>query len=368
MVESRSAVLRGAGDAYRVETVRIDDPGPGEALVRVAGAGLCHTDDFGRSGLLGDAFLPAILGHEGAGVVERVGPGVTSCAPGDHVVLTFDSCGTCGSCLRGIPSCCAEFELRNLTGTRPDGTGCARDASGAALTSRWFGQSSFGEYALTTERNTVKVGKDLPLPLLGPLGCGVQTGAGTVLNVLRPGPGQSIAVFGTGAVGLSAVMAARLCGATTIVAVDLDPRRRELALELGATTAVDGADPALAAAVRAQGPGLDFAVDTTGATTVMATAVEVLARPGAAAFVGAGLDLFTVHPAALAGRTVTYVYEGGALPRVFIPRLLDLWRRGLFPFDRLIESYPLDEINQAEADVKAGRTVKAVLLMPGHDR
>lgn len=368
MVESRSAVLRGTGDPYRVETVRIDDPGPGEALVRIAGAGMCHTDDFGRSGLLGDAFLPAILGHEGSGVVERVGPGVTSFAPGDHVVLAFDSCGDCTACLQGAPSCCAWFESRNLTGNRPDGTGGARDADGAALTSRWFGQSSFGQYALATERNMVKVNKDLPLDLLGPLGCGIQTGAGTVLNVLRPGPGQSIAVFGTGAVGLSAVMAARLSGATTIVAVDLNPERLELALELGATRALGGADPALAAAMRGDGPGVDFAVDTTGTTSVMATAIEVLARPGAAALVGAGLDPFTVHPAALAGRTVTYVYEGGALPPVFIPRLLDLWRRGMFPFDRLIRSYPLDEINQAEADVKAGRTVKAVLLMPGHDR
>ena len=363
MTECLAAVLRGAAEPYRVETVQLDDPGPGEALVRVAASGLCHTDLFGRSGLFGEAFLPAILGHEGAGVVEAVGPGVTAVTPGDHVVLSFDSCGGCPGCLTGAPSHCAEFELRNFLGARADGTGCARDASGAGLTSRWFGQSSFAEYAVATVRNMVKVDKDAPLSVLSPLGCGIQTGAGAVLNSLRLAPGQSLAVFGVGAVGLAAVMAAKLSGAAEIVAVDLLPARRELALELGATRAVDGADPALVAAVRATGPGLDASFDTTGVTSVMSAAVEVLTRPGSCVLVGGGLDSFTIHPAALAGKTVTFVYEGAALPQLFIPRLVGLWERGLFPFDRLIREYPLAEINQAEADAQSGATVKPVLLM-----
>jgi aryl-alcohol dehydrogenase len=291
-----------------------------------------------------------------------VGAGVTAVAPGDHVVLSFDSCGACEACLRGTPTNCTEFEQRNLSGRRPDGTGGVRDASGAELTGRWFGQSSFCEYSLATARNLVRVDPDVPLELLGPLGCGIQTGAGAVLNVLRPAPGQSLVVFGTGAVGLAAIMAAKLSGVDEIVAVDLLPGRRALALELGATRAVDGADPDLPATVTAGGPGFDFSLDTTGVSSAMAAAVQVLRRPGAAVLVGASMDMLTIHPSMLAGRSVTYVYEGNAIPQVFIPRLIGLWKQGRFPFDRLIRQYPLAEINRAESDVLAGAVVKPVLL------
>jgi aryl-alcohol dehydrogenase len=333
-------------------------------LVRIVGAGMCHTDDFGRSGLLGEAFLPAVLGHEGSGVVVTTGPGVTSVAPGDHVVLTFDSCGHCDPCLAGNPSNCVSFELANLSGRRPDGSAAMRDAEGVALTSRWFGQSCFGQFALATERNVVKVDPQIPLELLGPLGCGIQTGAGVVLNVMRPGPGQSLAVFGTGAVGLAAIMAAKLCGVSDIVAVDINPARRELALELGATRTIDGAREDLVSEIHAGGPGVDFSLDTTGLGPVMANAVSALRRPGSAVLVGAGLEMLTVHPAFLAGKSVTYVYEGASMPQLFIPRLIALWQSGVFPFDRLVRTYPLSEIDTAEADVKSGATVKPVLLMP----
>ncbi|SHN75847.1 NAD(P)-dependent alcohol dehydrogenase [Cryptosporangium aurantiacum] len=363
MTHSRSAVLRDLTGPYSIETVTVDPPGPGEALVRVVAAGLCHTDQFGRSGLLGDTFLPAILGHEGSGIVEAVGPGVTTVAPGDHVVLSFDSCGSCDACVGGAPSNCVSFELHNVTGSRPDGSGCVTDASGARVTSRWFGQSSFGEFTLATARNMVKVDTDVPLALLGPLGCGIQTGAGAVLNTARLAPGQTIGVFGVGAVGLAAVMAAKLSGASEIVAVDLHPTRRALAAELGATRVVDGNDPDLIAAVRGDGPGLDVTFDTTGVSAVMSAAIDVLRRPGLCILVGAGLDTLTVFPAALAGKTVTYVYEGSAVPQLFIPRLIDLWKRGLFPFDRLITEYPFEAIDQAEADANSGVTVKPVLLL-----
>jgi aryl-alcohol dehydrogenase len=364
MRRARGAVLRSTGGAYSLETLTVRGPRPGEVLVRVVAAGMCHTDTLGRSGLLGEDFLPAVLGHEGAGVVEEVGAGVTGVAPGDRVVLTFDSCGTCDGCLRGSPASCAEFEQRNLAGRAPDGGGSVTDADGAALTSRWFGQSSFAGYAVATARNVVRVPGDLPLELAAPLGCGVQTGAGAVLNVMRPSPGQSVVVLGAGAVGLSAVLAAKAAGAREVVAVDVVPARRELALELGADRVVDGADPDVAGAVAAGGPGADFSLDTTGLAGVMATAVQVLRRPGLAVLVGAGLDALTVHPASLAGRTVTYVYEGAALPQVFVPHLVDLWRAGRFPFDRLVRTYPLAGIDRAEADAAAGRTVKPVLLMP----
>ncbi|ROO87275.1 aryl-alcohol dehydrogenase [Actinocorallia herbida] len=364
MTTSLSAVLRDPAGPYSLETLELDEPGPSEALVRVVASGLCHTDLMGRAGVLGEHFLPAVLGHEGSGVVEKVGPGVTDFAPGDHVVLSFDSCGTCPGCLAGRPTDCTGFEARNLSGLTADGRRTARDARGEPVTNRWFGQSSFARYSLTTVRNMVKVEQDLPLELLGPLGCSIQTGAGSVLNAMRLAPGQSLAVFGAGAVGLSAIMAARLSGASDIVAVDLNPARRDLALKLGATRAVDGGDADVVGAVTGGGGGLDFSFDTTGVSAVMANAVRVLNRPGTCILVGAGMDMLTLHPAELTGKTVTYLYEGGAVPQLFIPRLIELWRQGVFPFEELITRYRLDEIDRAEADAIAGTAVKPVLVMP----
>lgn len=361
MTDSRSAILRQADQPYVVETVHVADPGHGEVLVRMVGAGMCHTDLFGRSGLLGDHFLPAILGHEGSGVVERVGPGVHSVQAGDHVVLTFGSCGTCTQCVEGEPAYCLTFELRNISGVRPDGTGAVTDSSGAPITSRWFSQSSFGEFAIATERNVVVVDKDVPLEILGPLGCGIQTGAGAVLNDMKLRPGQSLAVFGAGAVGLSAIMAAKLSGASDIVAIDLNAERRALALELGATRAVDGRDADLVAAVRGTGAGMDYSLDTTGVGTVMTASVDVLARRGTSVLVGAGADLFSIVPSSMVGKTVRYIFEGSAIPQLFIPQLVAFWKQGLFPFDRLIKQYPLESINQAEADTMSGATIKPVL-------
>jgi aryl-alcohol dehydrogenase len=363
MIRSRAAVLRGPDEPYAVEEVMIDAPRPGEVLVRVVGAGLCHTDLIGRSGYFGPDFYPVILGHEGAGVVDRVGEGVTAVAPEDHVVLTFDSCGTCPPCLHGSPAYCMTFRERNLSGRRLDHSGSARDTTGKPITSRWFAQSSFSEYSIATERNVVRVDPEAPLGLLGPLGCGVQTGAGAVLNELRVRPGQRIVVFGVGAVGLSAVMAAKLAGAGEIVAVDLNPARLTLAVELGATRTVNAAADDLTGAVLAGGPGFDFSVDTTGVGTVMSTAVGVLAWQGRCALIGGGADSLNVRPSELGGRSVTYVYEGSAIPQLFIPELIAFWQKGLFPFDRMIQHYKLDELNAAESDARNGVAVKPVLLM-----
>ncbi len=364
MTTSLSAVIRDPAAPYSIEVVELGAPGPGEALVRVVATGFCHTDLIGRSGLLGEQFLPAILGHEGAGIVEQTGPGVTSVEVGDHVVLSFDSCGACPSCVSGHPTDCAAFEARNLMGLTPDGRRTARDADGNPVTNRWFGQSSFGQYALATERNMVKVSKDVPLQKLGPLGCGVQTGAGAVLNEMRLSARQSIAVFGVGAVGLSAIMAAKLSGAVDIVAVDLNAERRALALELGATRVVDGAAEDLVAQVVADTGGLDFSFDTTGVGAVMANTLRVLRRPGRSVLVGSGMDAFSVHPSELTGKHVTFCYEGAAVPQIFIPRLIDLWRNGLFPFDTMITEYDLADISKAEADAVAGTAVKPVIIMP----
>ncbi|XVV38365.1 NAD(P)-dependent alcohol dehydrogenase [Streptomyces sp. CA-100214] len=356
-----AAVLRGHDQPHVLEEVTLSDLAPHEILVRVVGAGMCHSDMMPRIEALSKALGPAILGHEGAGVVEEVGSAVVRLRPGDHVLLSFDSCGICANCLRAAPAYCLQFNAYNLSGRRRDGSAGAAADDGSPIAARFFGQSSFAHHAIATERNAVVIDPSLPLELLGPLGCGLQTGAGSVLNEMRLAPGQSLAVFGAGAVGLAAVMAAKIAGAREIVAVDLHDSRLEMARELGATRVVRGDEPDLVAAVRGDGPGLDFSFETTAVTPVITAAISVLAVPGKAVLVGAGGEL-AVTPGALIGRTVTYALEGSSIPQVFLPQLIDYWQRGLFPFEKFVRQYPMSEINQAEADSLSGATIKPVLI------
>lgn len=361
-MQTRAAVLRGHDQPFRLEDVELDDPRPGELLVRVAAVGMCHTDLTVRAGERAEQVLPVILGHEGAGVVERVGEGVTRVHPGDHVLLSVDSCGTCRQCHTGEPAYCAQFRERNLSGRRVDGSTGATGGDGTPLASRWFAQSSFATHAVATERSTVVIDPELPLELLGPLGCGIQTGAGAVLLGLGVRAGDSIAVYGAGAVGLAAVMAAKIAGASPIVAVDLHPARRELARELGATHVFDGADPDLPAQITAATGGVDHALDTTAVPSVIMTAITTLTMRGSCAMVGAGTAPITIPPPLLSGRTLTFLLEGGAVPQVFIPRLIDHWRRGELPLERLTRQYDLTAVNDAERDSTNGDTIKPILI------
>ena len=358
----KAAVFRAHDEPYRIEDVTLGALAADELLVRIVGVGMCHTDMLLRSPAMAAALAPAILGHEGSGVVEGVGSAVTRAKVGDHVLISFDSCGWCSSCLRGAPAYCVEFMARNVSGRRADGTTSATSA-GEPIANRWFGQSSFAEYSVATERNIVVVDKDLPLDLLGPLGCGLQTGAGSVLNEMKLAPGQSIAVFGAGAVGLAAVMAAKLAGAAEIVVVDLHRSRLDLALELGATRVVQGGTDDVRGQIVGDGPGVDFTFETTAVASVMTTAIEVLALGGKAVLVGAGGGDLTISPSLLSGRTVTYALEGSSIPQLFLPQLISYWQRGLFPFEKLVRTYTLDDINQAEADSLSGATIKPVFLV-----
>src|SRR5690606_15012776 len=236
-----AAVLSGVDATFEVTEVDVGEPGPGEVRVRIAGTGVCHTDQVVREGTYPYEF-PAVLGHEGAGVVEAVGPGVTGIEAGDRVVLSFNSCGRCRPCLSGHPAYCDDFFFLNFGGRRHDGS-TAFSRAGEPVGSHFFGQSSFASTTIASSRSVVKVRDDVDLALLGPLGCGIQTGAGTVLNALDPEPGASVAVFGAGAVGLSGLLAAVVAGATTIVAVDLHDERLALAGELGATHTVSARRP-----------------------------------------------------------------------------------------------------------------------------
>lgn len=363
MTNAMAAVTESCGSPWELHPIDVDDPRSNEVLVRIVATGLCHTDVSVRDQHL-PVRLPAVLGHEGAGIVERVGSDVHGLRVGDHVVLCVASCGRCGNCGRGMPTYCVQSFPLNFSGQRLDGSNTLH-RDGRPIGGSFFGQSSFATYALASESNAVRVPANLPLELLGPLGCGIQTGAGTVINALSARPGSSIAVFGAGAVGLSSVMAARLVGCSTIVAIDVHENRLALALELGATHVINpGAVPNVVDAIRRIGGGVEFAVDSTAVPKVARQAVECLAPLGRCALVGVyppGAELTFSAQSLFSGQRVGGSIEGDSVPQVFIPKLIDLWRQGLFPFDRLIKFYDFHQINQAVADSAAGLVIKPVI-------
>lgn len=367
-MEITAAVARTAEQPLEIENLQLDDPHPGEVQVRLVASGVCHTDAIVRDQWY-PVPLPQVLGHEGAGVVEAVGAGVTTVAPGDHVVLGFNSCGHCTSCMQGHPAYCASFFGLNFGGARPDGSRAFSTGDGEAVGSHFFGQSSFATYANVAERTVVKVADDAPLELLGPLGCGISTGAGAVLNVLDPEAGSSIAVFGAGAVGDAAILAAVVANASTIIAVDVVPSRLEKARELGATHVVNGRDEDAVARIReiTGGAGVDYALDTTGVPAVFRQMADSLGTRAHGALVGAAalgteasIDIGTML---VGGASITMVVEGDAVPQSFIPRLIALHAAGRFPFGELVQSYSLQDINTAFEDSESGATLKPVVLM-----
>lgn len=307
-----------------------------------------------------------MLGHEGAGVVEAVGPAVTGITPGDHVVLSFSSCGECRNCHGGHPAYCATWLPLNLIGgVRADGTSTiSRD--GTPLGGHFFGQSSFAERALVDERSLVKVDADVPLESIAPLGCGVQTGVGAVWNVLKPVTGSTVVVLGAGAVGLSAVMAAALTPATRIVAVDKIGERLSLAKELGATHTVNVGETDLAEALAeiTGGQGADGVVETTGSVAVLRQGVDALAARGTLVVVGAppfGSEVALDVNGLLGGKQVVGLTLGDAETQTFIPALVQLVKEGRLPLHRLISTYPFADIDQAVRDMGAGKAIKPVL-------
>jgi aryl-alcohol dehydrogenase len=355
-----AAVSFGAGKPFEFADLQLDDPRPDELLIDVKAVGLCHSDLTAQ----GMFDRPVVLGHEGAGVVAAVGSAVSGYVVGDHVVLSFNSCGACASCWSGRPARCRNFAAMNYAGGRPDGSPTLSDASGP-VAANFFGQSSFSNRTLATARNAVKIPAEVPFEVAAPLGCGVITGAGTVINTLRPGPADSLAVFGVGAVGLSAVLAAASLRVGTVIAVDVVPERLELARRLGATHVIDGSSSDVSAQLREIVPdGAGFAIETSGQPTVVRTAVDALAEGGTCALLGlASFDgeLSLSHLTVLSGRTIVGVTEGDSVPHITIPHLLALRSRGLFDLDALVSTYPFADLAHAIEDTKTGRAVKAVL-------
>jgi aryl-alcohol dehydrogenase len=359
-----AAVSRAGHPHPLIEAVELDEPRADEVRVRLVATGICHTDLLCHAGLGVPTPRPIVLGHEGAGIVERVGAGVQGLAVGDPVVLSGASCGLCPSCHAGRPTYCRDATRLSFGGMRADGTSPISQ-NGARLGGAFFAQSSFATHAVVPERSAVKVPKDIPLHRLGPLGCGFITGAGSVIEAFRLRPGQSIVVFGVGSVGLAAIMAARIAGASRIVAVDINATRLDLAQTLGATESLRFG-PDTASGLKAIEPfGFNFSFNTTHQPAVYTLATDCLAHEGTAGYVTRPRGDWSPNIAALlaGGRKLQGILGGSAHPQLFIPQLLEYWRQGRFPFERLITEFPLSDIGAAWVACESGAVIKPVLRM-----
>jgi aryl-alcohol dehydrogenase len=364
-VKITAAVVERKGAPFALQELELGELRGDEVLVEVEAAGICHTDLIVRDQWY-PVPLPAVLGHEGAGIVREVGGSVTQLAPGDRVAMSFDSCGHCHTCRTGRPFYCHDFFAHNFGASRPVDGSSSLARNGDLIHAHFFGQSSFATHSVARERNAVKLDPSIPLHVAAPFGCGIQTGAGAVLNVLRPPAGSSIAIFGMGAVGLAAAMAAAIVGCTTIVGVDLRESRLDLARELGATDVVNASEQDAGEAIAAlTGGGANFSLEATGAPQVFRTAVDCTGPAGVCGLIGApafgtevSLDVNTILTG---GRVIRGIIEGESLPQLFLPALSRLWAEGRFPVDRLMTYYDFDQIEQAARDAKAGTVIKPVL-------
>ncbi|EAW24598.1 NAD(P)-dependent alcohol dehydrogenase [Aspergillus fischeri NRRL 181] len=366
---TEALVVSAVGNEPQFGPVILDTIRDDELLVEIHATGICHTDIACIEGKL-PAEFPCVLGHEGAGVVLRPGKGVKDVNVGDKVILSYNFCKDCHQCLSGQPAYCVNLIAQNFGGKRLDESRTIRLPNGETeVFANFFGQSSFCRVALVNRASVARVAADTPLDIFAPLGCGVQTGAGAVLNTLNVREGTSVAVFGVGAVGLSAIMAARLRGASIIIAVDLENSRLEMARELGATHTLLGGSEKVLQQIReicAPSNGVEFAVDCSGATQVIEIMLDSLATRGRAASVGApapgkraGVDVFS-H--LTLGREYVGCHQGSSVAEKMIPYLIEQNKQGKFPVQKLITYYPVEHYQQAFHDLKVGRAIKAVLL------
>lgn len=365
-MQALAAVAREAHGDFTLDTIEIDGPRAGEVMVMLQSVGICHTDLAARDGVI-PIPLPAVLGHEGCGIVVEVGPDVSKVKPGDRVGITFASCGECASCRDGEPSYCHNFTPLNYGGTRSDGTR-PLTLGGEEVFGSFFGQSSFATHALALERNVVKVRHDVPAEVVAPLGCGIQTGAGAVLNSLNCAPGSSVLVAGAGSVGLAAVMAAVVRRCSHVVVVEPHETRRALALELGATHVIDPSVGSVAEQVRALIPdGVDNAIDTSGNVGVIEGLVPCMTNRGKIGLIGVPADpsaavSLNIMGTLTLGLSIVGIIEGDSDPDVFVPELIELYLAGKFPVDKLVTTFPFAKINDAVDAQHRGEVVKPVLL------
>jgi aryl-alcohol dehydrogenase len=361
-----AAVARQPRADLVIEELELDDLRANEVRVKLVATGVCHTDAIVRDQVYPTP-LPAVLGHEGAGIVEAVGSAVTGLEPGDHVLLAAAYCGYCDRCRAGQMAYCENLFAADFGGRRDDGS-TALSKNGEAISSHFFGQSSFATYANVIEESVVKIDADVPLEIVAPLGCGIQTGAGTVLNELKPSVNSTLVVLGTGAVGSGAIMAGRVASCEKVIAVDIHDSRLELARELGATHTINTREVDLVEEILriTGGKGADYIVDTTARPELLRQAADSLGLRGTLVLVGAaapGTEVsFEIGLSLVKGWTFKTVVQGSSVPQVFIPKLISLWRQGRFPMEKLMKNYSLDDINQGFADSASGVTIKPVVV------
>lgn len=360
----KAAVVHEKGQPFQIEELHLDSPKAGEVLVKIVASGICHTDEVAQLQFI-PVPLPAVFGHEGCGIVEEVGQGVTDFKKGDRVGFSFGFCGYCENCLSAHQHACENFNAINFAGVMTDGT--TRLSQNGVKVSSFFGQSSFATHAVVNQNSMVKIDNDIDLALAGPLGCGIQSGAGTVLNRLKPKFGSSIAVFGCGTLGMSAIMAAKIAGCAQIIAISGNPTSILLAKELGATHTINRkeTDDVVGKIKEITKGGVHYAIDTSGVPELVRKALASVRAMGTAVVVGATGELTINVQMELMGeaKSLIGVIEGDSVPRIFIPQLINYYKAGKFPFDKIIRFYDFKEINQAFEDSRDGKVIKAVIKM-----
>ncbi|KAL2786100.1 chaperonin 10-like protein [Aspergillus keveii] len=370
MSRATPALVAPAIGQLKLDNIHLDTLRPDEVLVKIHAVGICHADISCMRGIIPVKF-PIVLGHEGAGTVLEVGDAVGGeIAPGDKVLLSFNSCRVCTTCNAGSPAYCENMLPLNFGGTRLDGSMPMRLQDGTPLHGNFFGQSSFSQLAIVSSASLVQVHEALPLDLLAPLGCGMQTGAGAVFNTLNVEADTSIVVFGTGAVGMAAIMAATIRGAHPIIGVDVVVDRLPIARDLGATHVLCYNDVEIVSHIKAicQGKGALNAVDTTGKPSVIAQMMNSLGCHGKGVSIGAPSPGTTVAVDIFSQITMGKRYigcnQGDSIPQKMIPLLVQEHLQGRFPLDKIVKNYEIQDFAKAIDDMSSGRTIKPVLVWP----
>src|SRR5579884_4119531 len=368
-MQTRAAVAREAGKPLSIETVSLDGPKAGEVLVEIKATGICHTDAYTLSGADPEGLFPAILGHEGAGIVVEVGPGVTSIKPGDHVIpLYIPECRQCKACLSGKTNLCTAIRETQGRGVMPDGTSRFSNAGGRIH--HYMGTSTFANYTVLPEISVAKVREDAPFDKICYIGCGVTTGIGAVINTAKVQVGDTVVVFGLGGIGLNVIQGARLAGARMIVGIDLNPARKAIAEKFGMTHFVNpdeiGTDlvPYL---IDLTGGGADFSFECVGNVKLMRQALECCHRGWGTSVIigvaGAGEEISTRPFQLVTGRTWKGTAFGGAKGRRDVPKIVDWYMQGKINIDDLItHKLPLERINEAFDLMHQGKSIRTVIV------
>ena len=368
-MEVRAAVALKAGQPLEIATVNLEGPKQGEVMVEVKATGICHTDEFTLSGADPEGLFPAILGHEGAGVVVEVGPGVESVKPGDHVIpLYTPECRSCEYCTSGKTNLCQAIRETQGQGVMPDGT--SRFSAGGETIYHYMGTSTFANYTVLPEIAVAKIREDAPFDKVCYIGCGVTTGLGAVMNTAKVQPGDNVVVFGLGGIGLNVIQGARIAGADMIIGVDINPAKRALAERFGMTHFVDpsevGAD-LVAFLVSLTNGGADYSFECIGNVDVMRQALECCHKGWGESIIigvaGAGQEIATRPFQLVTGRVWRGTAFGGARGRTDVPKIVDWYMDGKVNIDELItHTMPLDQINDAFDLMHSGESIRSVVL------